>query len=627
MPASLRGYTQAVYDADGQQTIAWPSGSAVGDYAVLCCLEPQSGTPNSRPADTTNWLVGPSTGNSTVWGAYLTADLLAAALPVQGFVAFLAVIAGCGGIGRTSKSNGVSFSTAGSGLFVFVRDDTRTSTLTPATGKLGTDVLNGANRNRRSNVWFIPYTTTGTKKLSSTNATYFTSLEMLPAVAPSAPTAVTPVAGALIDPSMSNTFTVRHNHPSMPQTRINLRIRVKTGPGAWQYLSGGTLSGTSTPTSTSTSALTLNASQLTTNTTYEWQAQTAVDDSGSGLWSDWSALSEVTAAAPPVVNSVSVSSPAGDLHPDVTATRTLGYGSQVAWQVRVTPSASASSDVGTLYESAVQPGADLAWTLDGIDWTNGSSYKAWVRIQQTGGQWSAWASGTFTPSWTAPGAASAITWTQGQPPTVTVTGLSGKIRVQVATSADGGTTWSTLMTTPVTAASMTIGLPLAPYGVALKYRARASGTVDSTEVWSAWVTTASSYTSADDRSYLTSDDASSWVQVRMRAEQRRRVEPITVSYGLTGEDDTPTAVVDYGPTQGWAGSVTLLGLTPAEVAAVVAFFDANDVFRIRWQAERYGTTVYDMGNTRAARASAVEPGRLVQTAITPRELPFDWVEQ
>ena len=225
MAVAVRGYNQAVYASSGSQTVAWPAGTAVGDFAVLCMLEPQSGNPNSTPADATVWKVGPSTGNSTVWGAPVTAAMLASSLAVTGNVAFLATFSGCGGIGRTSKTNGVQVTNVGGGLFFFDRDDTRTSTLTPAGGKLGTDVLNGKNRNRRSNVWFVAQTTTGFKKLSSTNASYFTSLELLPAVAPSPTTLISPANNAYINPSVANTFTGRHNHPTMPQSRINLRIR------------------------------------------------------------------------------------------------------------------------------------------------------------------------------------------------------------------------------------------------------------------------------------------------------------------------------------------------------------------------------------------------------------------
>lgn len=818
MAVALRGYTQAVYASSGTQTVAWPAGTSVGDFAVLCMLEPQSGKPNSAPVDPSVWKVGPSTGNSTVWGAPVTAAMLAAGLAVKANVAFLATFSGCGGIGRTSKSNGVQVTNVGGGLFVFVRDDTRTSALTPAGGKLGTDVLNGKNRNRRSNVWFVAQSTTGFKKLSSTNATYFTSLELLPALPPAPPTLLRPGSGNYINPSVPNTFTGRHNHPTMPQSRVNLRVREKTVPGAWQYLWGdGTLNATSSSVASAVTAMTLASGQLSAGV-YEWQMQTAVDDSGSPLWSLWSDAFELNVAPPPVVNTVTVTAAAGDLTPDVAATRTLGVGSQVAWQLRITPSVSSDSSQVTLWDSGVTPGDDLAWTLDPIDWTNGASYKAWLRIQQTGGQWSAWTSGTFTVSWTPPAAPSSVTFTQAAPPTLTVAGVSGRDQVQVQYSEDAGATWLPYITLPVSGSSVVIPMPLAAYGVARRYRARASSAIDGTQQWSAWtqdqpvelrrnsctvprattswgafagtggtvtlsvavdarwkggaarravwtvagtglgyVSTSSgtatmavgetwlislrvavvgytgalsltvggtnsptvtsgavntidhgdgtltlwrtvtctslgagtgafvffvsltngqvgyelwagdaiaekgatsfggyfdggyspdsdltpswagtanasesilsdSQASTDRGAYLVGDDGT-YLAVRLRQDApRRRVQPISVTYGLT-VDGAATADVDYGPVQGWAGSTTLLGVLPADQAAIIAFWDSHLIFIIRWPAEVRGASIYDAGRTKVARTSEVESARIVQIAATPRDLNFDWVEQ
>lgn len=630
MAVALRGYTQAVYSASGAQTIALPSGTIAGDYAVLCMLEPQSGKPNSAPSDPTGWAIGPSTGNSTVWGRSLGAATVAAgSVQVQGNVAYLATFSGCGGIGRTSKNNGVQLTKVGAGLFVFVRDDTRKVALTPAGGKLGADVINGKNRSRRSNVWFIPYASTGFKKLASTNATYFTSLELLPTSAPSAPTLLAPGYGDYIDPARPTAFTFRFNHPTMPQARCNLRIREKTTPGAWQYLrADGALYATTLSAGTDASSMPMNAGQLSVGT-YEWQMQTAVDDNGSAVWSqwEWCETRELNVANPPVVTGVSVSAPAGDLTPDATITRTLGAGSQVAYQARITPSASIDADASVMYDSGVTPGSALTIALPAVEWVNGSSYKAWVRIQQTGGQWSAWVSATFSVSWTAPGAPSSVTFAQGTPPTVTIAGVSGRNAVQVAYSEDGGATWASLTTAPVAGSSVVASLPIVPYGVARRYRARASNTIDGTEQWSAWVATASSYASTDASAYMVALDLSSWVKVRMRQDAARsRVESINVTYGLT-DDPAPTAAVDYGPPQGWTGQTTITGVLPADLAALIAFWDANPAFWLRFGPERYGVTMHDGGAFRVARVSPIEPERVAQLAVTPRDLTFDWVEQ
>ena len=174
----------------------------------------------------------------------------------------------------------------------------------------------------------------------------------------------------------------------------------------------------------------------------------------------------------------------------------------------------------------------------------------------------------------------------------------------------------------------TLSLPLTPYGVPRLYGARASDTVDGTEQWSDRTIGSGAESSTDIAGYLVSDDGVDWMQIRMRDDTaRRRVEAIDVTYGLTGDGEAPTAAVEYSPPQGWAGTTTLLGVLPADRAAIIDFWDAHRLFWIRFPAEVKGATIHDGGAVRVARTSHVEAARIVQVAATPRDMPLEWVEQ
>lgn len=450
MAVSLRGATQGAYLATGSGTAAWPAGTVAGDLGVVCLVESKAGTPDSKPTPD-GWVLKQPGSTTTVWYKRLTTADIAAALPVKAYGVMLQTFANCGKIGAATTTNGVTLSVAGAGLFGFCRADDDGATLTPAGGKLhATDIVNAANAGRTHNTWFVAHATTGYKSLA-TNADYMSCFELLPLEGPAAPTLNTPAAGAQIDPGDALTFSWLHkSSQGVPQDEFKLRIR-QVSTGTWYYLTvAGTLSTTELSIATDDTFDVLNAGQLTSGLTYEWGVATL----DSGTWGAWSTSRQLSAVAKPVVNSVTVTSPAGDLSPTIAWTATMGLGAQVSYRVYVRADAAPNR---YLWDSGTKAGTATSVTLPTtVPWVNGETLRAWVEVRQTGGQWSLRTSDdvTFAVTWTPPAAPTAVTATNqaDTPLRVTVTGLTIGNPTQVETSTDLGVTWQQLASTATPAA-------------------------------------------------------------------------------------------------------------------------------------------------------------------------------
>jgi len=622
MAVSLRGTTQGVYRSSGSGTVAWPSGTVAGDLAVLALLEDKDGKPDSKPL-VDGWTLRQSGPSTTLWDKRLTSADIAAALPFRGYVDMLSTFSGAGKVGNVTNTNGAKLTVAGAGLFGFCRADEDGATLTPSTGKLHTsDIINASYRNRRHNTWFIAYATTGYKSIS-TNADYMTCAEILPLAGPAAPTLNEPLASQQLDPADVQTFSWLHNSDQgVPQDEFKLRMR-QVSTSTWYYVTtGGTLSTTELGIATVDTFDTLNASQLTTALTYEWQVATK----DSGTWGPYSTSRQFTTAAKPTVSSISVSSPADDLTPTITWTNTAGLGSIVAHRVYLKDSSSGA----VVYDSGNRSGAGGSLTAPGdTAWTNGQTLRAHVMIRQTGGLWSTItaAAGTFSVSWTAPTTPTAVTAANqlDNPLQVTVTGLNvAYAKLQVQQSTDGQVTWQQIAATTPTATSMTFDLPMAVYGVAGRYRARQGTLIDGQLMWSAWATSGADVASTDTGAYLLSADTTEWLRVRYRQDDAQTlVEAMTITYGLSAT----RADVHRTPTAGWTGRTTFAGRTKAERAALISFLQRNPSFIIRWSPEiEVGAGLADVGSILVQRISPLTVERIAQYVTALRDLPVDWVE-
>ncbi len=613
---AIRGYTQAAYQSSGAGTIAWPAGTVAGDTAYLGVAGTLSSTPKRQPTDTTGWQLVKVTPSTKSWMKVLTSADIAAALPFQGMIGFLITLPGQWRLGQVTEKPGANMSNAAGQLIVFGRGK---SALTPAAGKLGTDVQNAAYGNRYNNVWSIAATATGFLQLAATfNGTDSDGIEMIPPAAPSAPILSAPVAGAQVDPAVANVFSWLHQSlAGRASTAYKFRIRV-VGAGSWSYLVSGTLTGTETSVAGSAQEATMNASVLTSGNTYEWAVSTTEDGTN---WSAWATSQQIPAVSAPVVTGVTVSAPAGDVTPDVSYAKTIGSGVQTAWQSIVTPSTSADPTIGPIYDSGVVAGTDNPFTIpDLMQWTNGQALKFWVRIWQTGGLASAWVSGTGTVSWTPPSAPATVVASNGRPTTVAITGLTVGMTTQIQSSEDAGATWVDQPLIVPGSTSVTVAQPMVGYGISTIWRARRA---DSSGRWSAW-TTSAAFTSSDPNSYWQGDDGA-WIQARVEKEDPiRYIQAVQVHTPISGG----MSRVDYSPESGRAGKTDLLLLSAAEVNAMIAFLWTHDVWTARRVAESdgFGVTVA-RPLIRMARASEMSLEHLAQIAAQHRRLPLAWVEQ
>ena len=215
---------------------------------------------------------------------------------------------------------------------------------------------------------------------------------------PAVPTLLSPTSGQQVAAGSAIPLSWVHNSTvGGVQTAYRVQVRA-VGAGSWSYVAAdGTLSGTVQTVTSAVGAASINAGLLTAGTSHEWTVSTQE----AGVWSATAAVGTFVPVASPSVSSVSVSSPLGTLAPAVSWSAAAGVGGLTAFQVLVT--LSGGSPDAPLVDSGVLVGTPGAWTVPArSDWTNGGSYKAWVRVAQAGGLWSPWVSGSFTVSWTAP---------------------------------------------------------------------------------------------------------------------------------------------------------------------------------------------------------------------------------
>ena len=620
MAVALRQYTQMTYQLSESASIAWPTGTAVGDLAVLLI----DGGAKRQPVSASGWVSITNGTGKVAWCKRVTSTDLASPLAVKGLVTALQTFAGASGLGIARATYGLTITQAGGAVLVFGAAPPPATSIDPTGDRLGV----AAQGEWVHQLWWLPRTAAVYTTLSGTDKDVdYYAWEILPLVGPQAPSLASPLAGAQVDAAVAAPFVWLHQSTaSADQEQCKVRIRQWTsgGTGTWYYVKAdGTWTTTETALTQATQTVSLNAGVLTTGTLYEWQVATY----DSGYWSVYSAEQQLTPAAKPTVDSITPTSTAGDLSPAIAWTATAGAGSLSAWQVRVCASADATSD-NPLWDSLTQSGTATATVAPSTTaWTNGGTYYAWVRVQQSGGLWSAWTkdNATFAVSWTAPAAPSSVTaanQTSG-PLQVTVAGIPTAMGVDLEQSTDGST-WESVVAISAPSATQVIDIPLAAYGVATQYRARTYQVVEDVRLYSSW-TTSAAVASTDTAAYLVDDtDRSEWLAVRISDDSSRTtVQGVAVSYG----HGATRARVDRSESMGEAGSTRLSVDTDAARTAVVEWLTTKPVWWLRWYPERSGSTLSDAGSTRMALAGPVSTSRLAQVVITKRHISFQWVEQ
>ena len=333
-----------------------------------------------------------------------------------------------------------------------------------------------------------------------------------------------------------------------------------------------------------------------------------------------------TPTAPPSVV-VTLTTGAGDLSPLVSWVPTTPAGSQIAWEARIALSGQPASAAVWPTVPTVNSGAATQTVCPPRgDWTNGGSYVAWVRIQQTGGLWSAWTASAAQPiSWTPPPAPSSVVAAAGEPPTVTVYGIpagSSVLTVQMST----GDPVLTLVSPGSTVVALS---PLHPYGAARTYRARIEQVIDGVSLPSAWVYS-SSVTSTDMKSYLADvDSPSDCIQVGVREDSSHTlVQGVMVSYPLADvTQDAPLPITQKTPPAGWAGGMTLLCRNQAQRDQAIAWLSTRKRWWVRWSPDRDPDTgMVDEPPICMTLADEMQKKRFAQASSTLRGITFDWVQ-
>lgn len=613
MAVALRGYTQGVYLSDGGQSIAWPSGTAVGDLAVVYAATRKGRKPTVKlPA---GWKSARSNSSAeALWWKFLTAADIAGPLPMNGAVALLQVLSGAYAVGATSVQKGITVTTSGGAMLSAGRRDKGTA-LTPPDGRIhASDVVNDGWSKRRYNCWLTVPATTGYVELIS-SADAMLTLEIL-ATAPAVAVPV-PIAPANDADVAVGAYSLTWTPPVVSWLWALREVQLRAvGSGTWGTVKAGVWYPSTTANQEASESSTAPLSGgLTAGTEYEWRVR--LGSPGGTTWTDWSAVWTFTPVSAPVVSTVAMTAA---LEPVVTWTKT---GTQSAYRVRV------FRDLATdvlVYDSGVVASTALTATVPVQAWVSGGSYYAEVTIWSSGGIVSAAVnSSPVTISWTPPTAPSSAVFAAGTPATLTVAGIpAAASQVRVQTSADGST-WTDVATVARTAASMAIPLPLAPYGLARWYRAAADGTVSGVLMWSAWVTTGSAQTSLDTRAYLVAEDGSAHLEVHIASDDGvADTRGTTVSYPLGAS----RPVLVSTPSQGLTGRTVLAVKTPAERSALLSWIDTRDRWYFRWPPEAVeGSGLADAGATLMAASLAWSLERLAQTPIAARLVPLPWVEQ
>lgn len=193
--------------------------------------------------------------------------------------------------------------------------------------------------------------------------------------------------------------------------------------------------------------------------------------------------------------------------------------------------------------------------------------------------------------------------------------------VEVESSTDAGATWLPVAAQAPTTTTVAVPVPAAAYGVATLYRARHVSPFAGAPLWSGWTVAAAAVASTDKACYLIGDDGTyRLVRVRTDADAQPAQEFVT-HYGLGAAG----ARVDRGPHQGWAGTTTVLTATKAERDDLLDWLEAHPEWVWRWPPERDGAVYADAGSVAVALADGVALRRLVQAAISHRDIPIPWV--
>lgn len=360
---------------------------------------------------------------------------------------------------------------------------------------------------------------------------------------------------------------------------------------------------------------TIAAGALTAGQAYTWAVATSVAV-GFGPYSPDRALNPVTA---PTITSVTVAAPAEDLTPTVTVAATAGTGTLEAWRVWITKATSTDPTIGVLWDSGVISGTPGSIQSPAADWANGTSYKAWAQVWQTGGVSKRGTSANFTITWTPP-AVPTVTITPGSPPSVTVNGITSGNQAVMEISSGYDYSWRRVLTRGATH----LDLPLTTPGAELRVRAAQAATIDGVDFTSNWSPVVT--LDVEDRSAYLIDSIylDSYRRLRQRRDsdpERRLVQGSTISYGLGATH----ARVEMAQPAGLAGSIHLWVESEAEADELTEWLLERDTMWLRQSPDLAPHGIAAVTPVLIARTSEIVWKRHSDMAGW-RHLTIEWVQ-
>lgn len=387
------------------------------------------------------------------------------------------------------------------------------------------------------------------------SSTGVVALEVLPPVAPLAPTWVAPAAGVDVSAGVDLDLSWLHNPALAGGFQDAAQVQVSDdGGGTWSWLTAaGTLSGTESTIPTTTQGRTVPASLVTAGT---WTLRVRTREGLDGRWSTWGPARSVPAVTPPTATLTGPASTVhNDLTPTLTWTATTPQGEQTAWRATVTDDATTL----VIHDTGWTPGDTGEHTVPVLDaWAQSGSYTATLWVEQTGGSRSAAATRTWTMTWSPPPTPTVAAAPGEHGLDVTLTGVAAGSVVQLERLDPDGRVPVSTVTVEVTDPTLTD--VRAPYGVDVTYYARLIGSLDGADLPGGWGQS-DPVRSLDPCAYLVDAAAplTRWLSVRWSGEGSRRSATVrSVTRGLGNSRLVVRRSRHLGDTGSWRFSTHTL---------------------------------------------------------------------
>ncbi len=624
--AALVGYVQQAWNTTGQDTLSLsaltaPGGGSVAAVAGQMAWVEASHASTNRPLPS-GWNLA---ANSLWWKMLDADDITAGSVTVKAKLTSLSVLSGAAGYGRYSEQPQVNVrSGSGGAIFRGSTEPWHSDLGAGPTYRIGAETTSAEDGHKHAIYWRAASAAGYVDLPGANDDASFRAYEVLAPAAPLAPLPLLPESGAAVNRDATVTLAFAHrSSAALPQLACRAPIRVAGGTWGSVKPDGTIAAGdTSQVITTAAGEVSIDPGVLAAASSYEWYVLTQ-DAAG---WSPASATRSLVARVLPTA-AVTLTSTFASRSPVASWVVTPGTGTLQGWQLRICPAADGTAD-SPIWDSGQVSGSALSMELPGsIPWANGGSYRAWLAPTDSALAGVFHASNSAVVAWTPPSPPSSVVATTGAPSVVTVSGIPGPSEsIEVQAGPVGVDDWVALATRLAPGSSVAIGDPLAPYGVARRYRARAWATVDDVLQPSAWVES-SAITSDDLGAYIVAADGSAYVAVQVS--DAGALVPIQ-GYARSGGLGDTVQRIDRTPVAGYRSWWEVETDTPDDEATVIGWLTDPDrpALWLRPHPERpfVGGPI-----GLAALLTAVEavptPERLVQAAMTPRHIKWDFITQ